>query len=215
MPPPGQATRPSCSRRWGTGRAYQVRLRQGFSRPLPHAEGLCQSQGERAVALSPPCPDRPPPGHPFRLDALHQTTTMLTSRYETVGEDLNVAGMPRNWRLAQGPSDQSSERARHQLDSKSCSGCKTVNAGRSLAERISRCEDATWSSTGRWGPQKLAHARRQEQRDRWSRGKTPPCWARDDEAETRRRPGPHEASFVGFPATGQLMAVGRELSLAH
>ena len=40
-------------------------------------------------------------GDPLRLDALHQATTMLASRYATVGvEDLNVVGRLRNRRLA-------------------------------------------------------------------------------------------------------------------
>jgi hypothetical protein len=40
-------------------------------------------------------------GDPLRLDALHQATTMLASRYATVGvEDLNVVGRLRDRRLA-------------------------------------------------------------------------------------------------------------------
>jgi putative transposase len=86
----------------------------------------------------------------------HQATTLLACRYETVGvEDLNVAGMLRNRGLAQSLSDQSLGRAWQQLGSKTAwrggrllvanrffpssktsSAWGTVNAKRSLAERI-------------------------------------------------------------------------------
>ena len=42
-----------------------------------------------------------------RADALHQAASMLAGRYETiVAEDLNVAGMTRNRKLARTISDQ-------------------------------------------------------------------------------------------------------------
>jgi len=42
-----------------------------------------------------------------RADALHKATTMLAEHYETiVAEDLNVAGMTRNRRLARAIGDQ-------------------------------------------------------------------------------------------------------------
>jgi putative transposase len=96
----------------------------------------------------------------IRADALHKATTMLTARYETVvAEDLNVAGMTRNRRLARAISDQGFGTARRMLSyktgwaggtlitadrwfasSKTCSGCGTVKAKLGLSERTYRCE---------------------------------------------------------------------------
>jgi putative transposase len=81
-----------------------------------------------------------------RTDALHKATTGLARRYETVvAEDLNVAGMTRNHRLARAVSDQGFGQARRMLayktgwnggtlilagrwypSSKTCSGCGAV-----------------------------------------------------------------------------------------
>jgi len=83
-----------------------------------------------------------------RADALHKATTMLAARYETVvAEDLNVAGMTRNRRLARAIADQGFGAARRMLSyktawhggtlltagrwypsSKQCSGCGLVKA---------------------------------------------------------------------------------------
>ncbi|TVZ00318.1 transposase [Trebonia kvetii] len=96
----------------------------------------------------------------LRADALHKATTMLAARYETVvAEDLNVAGMTRNRRLARAVADQGFGTARRMLayktawqggtlvladrwfpSSKTCSGCGTVKAKLALAERIYRCD---------------------------------------------------------------------------
>ncbi|TVZ06898.1 transposase [Trebonia kvetii] len=96
----------------------------------------------------------------IRGDALHKATTMLAARYETVvAEDLNVAGMTRNRRLARAVADQGFGTARRMLayktawrggtlvtadrwfpSSKTCSGCGTVKAKLGLAERIYRCD---------------------------------------------------------------------------
>ena len=95
-----------------------------------------------------------------RADALHKATTGLARRYETVvTEDLNVAGMTRNRRLARAVSDQGFGHARRMLgyktgwnggrlilagrwfpSSKTCSGCGAVKAKLSLSERTYRCE---------------------------------------------------------------------------
>jgi putative transposase len=101
-----------------------------------------------------------------RADALHKATSSLASRYETVVvEDLNVAGMLRNRRLARAIADQGSGAARRMLayktgwnggrvvvadrwfpSSKTCSGCRAVKARLSLPERRYAC--AAWSWTG-------------------------------------------------------------------
>jgi putative transposase len=95
-----------------------------------------------------------------RGDALHKATTMLAGRYETVAtEDLNVAGMVRNRRLARAIIDQGFSSAVMMLDykttwrggrlvkagrwypsSKTCSGCGAVKAKLSLAERTYVCD---------------------------------------------------------------------------
>jgi putative transposase len=95
-----------------------------------------------------------------RADALHKATSDLASRYETVvAEDLNVAGMVRNRRLARAISDQGFGEARQMLtyktgwnggqliladrwfpSSKLCSGCGAVKAKLALSERVYRCD---------------------------------------------------------------------------
>ena len=94
-----------------------------------------------------------------RNDALHNVTTDLATRYETVvAEDLNVVGMTRNRRLARAISDQGFGQARRMLgykaawrggqliiagrwlpSSKTCSGCGTVKAKLALSERTYTC----------------------------------------------------------------------------
>jgi putative transposase len=95
-----------------------------------------------------------------RADALHKATTDLARHYETVViEDLNVAGMTRNRRLARALCDQGFGQARRMLayktgwnggrvilagrfypSSKTCSACGTAKATLSLAERTFRCD---------------------------------------------------------------------------
>jgi putative transposase len=96
-----------------------------------------------------------------RADSLHKATTALARRYETVVvEDLNVAGMTRNRRLARAVSDQGFGQARRMLEykttrnagrvilagrfypsSKTCSHCGAVKAKLPLSERTYRCDD--------------------------------------------------------------------------
>ncbi|HEX7163112.1 MAG TPA: IS607 family element RNA-guided endonuclease TnpB [Trebonia sp.] len=95
-----------------------------------------------------------------RADALHKAATMLAERYETVvAEDLNVAGMTRNRRLARAVGDQGFGTLRRMLayktrwrggtlvtadrffpSSKKCSGCGAVKAKLPLAERVYSCD---------------------------------------------------------------------------
>ena len=95
-----------------------------------------------------------------RGDALHKATTMLAARYETVvAEDLNVAGMTRNRKLARAIADQGFGQVRRMLgyktawhggtlvtagrfypSSKKCSGCGTVKAKLALSERTYQCD---------------------------------------------------------------------------
>lgn len=95
-----------------------------------------------------------------RKDALHKTTTDLTSRYATlVVEDLNVAGMIRNHHVARHIADASFAEFRRQVEyktawrggrvivadrwfasSKTCSGCGTAKAKLALSERTYVCQ---------------------------------------------------------------------------
>jgi putative transposase len=95
-----------------------------------------------------------------RADALHKAATMLAERYETiVAEDLNVAGMTRNRKLARAVGDQGFGTLRRMLgykaawrggtliiagrfypSSKKCPGCGAVKAKLSLSERTYTCE---------------------------------------------------------------------------
>jgi len=95
-----------------------------------------------------------------RRDGLHKLTTKLAKQYGTIViEDLNVAGMVRNRKLARLISDAGFGECRRQLtyktqwyggrlvvadrwypSSKTCSGCKTVKPKLSLAQRTFTCE---------------------------------------------------------------------------
>ncbi|MFD7159879.1 IS607 family element RNA-guided endonuclease TnpB [Kribbella sp. NPDC059898] len=95
-----------------------------------------------------------------RGDALHKLTTKIAAEYGTVVvEDLNVAGMLRNRRLARRIGDVGFGEIRRQLayktewnggrlvvadrwfpSSKTCSGCGVVKAKLLLSEREYRCE---------------------------------------------------------------------------
>ena len=100
-----------------------------------------------------------------RADALHKATTDLARQYETVAiEDLNVAGMTRNKRLARAILDQGFGAARRMLgykttwsggtlvvadrwypSSKTCSACGWRKPSLTLAERIFRCESCGYT----------------------------------------------------------------------
>jgi putative transposase len=94
-----------------------------------------------------------------RADAIHKATTDLARQHETiVAEDLNVAGMLRNRRLARATADagfgqavrmlgyktawnggQLVRAARFYPSSKTCSGCGAVKAKLALSERTYVC----------------------------------------------------------------------------
>lgn len=95
-----------------------------------------------------------------RADALHKFTSMIAAEYGTVVvEDLNVAGMLKNRRLARRIADAGFGEIRRQLayktewnggrlivadrwfpSSKTCSGCGVVKAKLLLSERDYKCE---------------------------------------------------------------------------
>lgn len=96
-----------------------------------------------------------------RHDALNKLTTMLSRTYSDISiEDLNVAGMVKNHRLAKAVEDASFSELRRQLEyktaktgarlhvidrwypsSKTCSNCGSVKAKLSLNERVYRCDE--------------------------------------------------------------------------
>ena len=98
-----------------------------------------------------------------RRDLLHKLTTMLASTYSDICiEDLNVAGMVRNHRLAKAVEDASFAELRRQLEyktvrtgarlhvidrwypsSKLCSNCGSVRTKLSLNERTYHCESCS------------------------------------------------------------------------
>jgi IS605 OrfB family transposase len=97
----------------------------------------------------------------LRADAIHKLTTALAREFGTiVVEDLNVAGMVKNRRLARAISDAGFGQIRRQLayktgwtggtlivadrwypSSKTCSGCGVVKAKLRLSERIFVCTE--------------------------------------------------------------------------
>ena len=96
----------------------------------------------------------------LRHDMLDKTTTMLARTYADISiEDLNVAGMVKNHRLARVVEDAAFAEFRRQLEyktartgarlhvidrwypsSKTCSNCGTVKAKLSLSERVYHCD---------------------------------------------------------------------------
>jgi putative transposase len=136
-------------------RAGLRRLRRGFrahSRKRPGSAGRRKSAAQLARIHARVAS--------VRADALHKATTALAARYETVVvEDLNVTGMIANRRLARAVSDQGFGAARRMLgyktareggtlmvadrwypSSRRCSGCGSVKAKLTLAERIYQCD---------------------------------------------------------------------------
>lgn len=101
-----------------------------------------------------------------RRDGLHQLSTRFVDEFDTIAvEDLNVAGMTRNRRLARHIADAGWGELRRQLDyktswsrrelivtnrfypsSKTCSDCGAVKAKLRLSERTFTCESCGYTA---------------------------------------------------------------------
>ena len=154
-----------------------------------------------------------------RADALHKTTTDLARRYETVvAEDLNVAGMTRNHRLARAIADQGFGQARRMLgyktawaggtlvlagrfypSTKTCSGCGTVKTKLALSERTYHCDHCGLTLDRTSTPQRTCCTSPPVGR----RAKTPAEAAQDPappgRGQRNRNPAPHTRPRPGPP----------------
>jgi putative transposase len=169
-----------------------------------------------------------------RLDALHRATTRLASRYETVVvEDLNVAGMLGNRRLARSLSDCAFGTLRWQLSyktswrggqlivadrffpsSKTCSACGMVKAKLSLAERVFTCEGCglVIDRDVNAARNLLVLAVSGTERVNACGAEVRPSVA--GHTAMKQEPGAAQAGKTGT-ATGQLVAVGRVVTHDH
>jgi putative transposase len=169
-----------------------------------------------------------------RADALHKATSDLASRYERVGaEDLNVAGMVRNRRLARAISDAGFGQARRMLaykttwnggalvtagrfypSSKTCSGCGAVKAKLALSERTYACTACGLvmdrDVNAAVNLLKLAASGAESQNA--CRGTVRPGLA--GHVPVKQEPGTAHAGQTGT-ASGQPLAAERELTHAH
>jgi putative transposase len=169
-----------------------------------------------------------------RAGALHKTTTDLARRYETVvAEDLNVAGMTRNHRLARAICDQGFGQARRMLgyktswaggqliiasrwfpSSRTCSGCATVKTKLPLSERTYTCPscglDLDRDINAAANLLTLAASGAESQNA--SRGTARPGPA--GRVPVKEEPGTATAGQTGT-ASGQPLAAGQELTHAH
>ena len=169
-----------------------------------------------------------------RSDALHHATTDLATRYETVvAEDLNVAGMTRNHRLARAIADQGFGQARRMLgykttwhggqliiasrwfpSSRTCSGCGTVKTKLGLSERTYTCPSCglTLDRDINAAANLLKLAASGAESQNASRGTARPGPA--GHAPVKEEPGTATAGQTGT-ASGQPLAAGQELTHAH
>ena len=169
-----------------------------------------------------------------RADALHKAATGLAQRYETVvAEDLNVAGMTRNRRLARAIADQGFGQARRMLgyktswaggqliiasrwfpSSKTCSGCGAVKAKLGLSERTYTCPGCglTLDRDVNAAANLLTLAASGAESHNASRGTARPGPA--GRVPVKEEPGTATAGQTGT-ASGQPLAAGQELTHAH
>jgi putative transposase len=175
----------------------------------------------------------------IRADALHKATTGLAQHYEiVVAEDLNVAGMARNRRLARAIADQGFGQARRMLgyktswnggqliladrwfpSSKTCSGCGAVKAKLALSERAYRCERCGLAEDRDVNAARnllhLAASGAESQNACRAQVRPSPAGRRaQPRSGKKQEPGTAHAGKTGT-ASGQPLAAGREPSHAH
>jgi hypothetical protein len=157
-------------------------------------------------------------GSPWAGDPDSQATTMLASWYETAVEDLNVAGMVCNRRLARSLSTSpwggaTATRPQDRLAWRSAPRRRTVLS--QLQDPLGGWDGERRAVPGR-APDTEDTVMKQEPGTAPGPHGTYPVGfpASAGKTGTAMR-GPHEASLTGFPATGQLVAVGCELTVAH
>jgi putative transposase len=160
-----------------------------------------------------------------RIDFIHKMTTEIAATYGiVVVEDLNVSGMMKNHRLARHIAGACWGEIRRQLEykvewrdgtllvadrffpsSKTCSECGAVRAKLLLSERTFVCSGCGFISDRdenaaenlrELGVKILAASGAGESKRTWSRCKTTPEVAVDDEASTRHRGNSGEAGTV-------------------
>ena len=170
----------------------------------------------------------------IRADALHKATSTLATRYEmVVAEDLNVAGMTRNRRLARAVADQGFGETRRMLgykttwnsghlvladrwfpSSKTCSGCGAVKAKLCLADRVFVCEACGYAEDRDVNAARnlLNLAASGAERQNACGPQVRPGLA--GRSGMKQEPGTANAGQTGT-ASGQPLAAGRELTYAQ
>jgi putative transposase len=174
-----------------------------------------------------------------RKDGLHKLTTRLAAEFGTVViEDLHVAGMVKNRRLARHVADASLGELRRQLEyksawdggrvivadrwfasSKTCSECGAVKAKLALSERTYCCTECgtvldrdvnAARNLAEYGNRQIAGSGPEISNGRGADRKT----GHARQVAVKRQPGTANAGQTGT-AAGQLAAAGRELTHAH
>ena len=169
-----------------------------------------------------------------RADVLHNATTHLATRYETVvAEDLNVAGMLANRRLARAVADQGFGEARRQLgyktgrkggtliiadrwypSSKTCSACGWRKPSLTLADRRFTCDACglVMDRDENAARNLLVLAASGAERLNACGGTARPSLA--GQVPVKQEPGTADAGKTGT-ASGQLLAAGHVSACTH
>jgi IS605 OrfB family transposase len=152
-----------------------------------------------------------------RRDGLHKLTAHLASEYGTiVVEQLNIAGMLRNRRLARRIADAGWGELHRQLgykttwaggrlvqadrwfpSSKTCAGCQAVKAKLPLSARVFQCEACGGGGTRARRPGTRARSWRSGRGSRTSGRRSAP--ARRPSGSSRAPARPHRAAAAGRP----------------
>jgi putative transposase len=172
----------------------------------------------------------------LRQDAIHKLTTALAREYGTVVvEDLNVAGMVKNRRLARAVADAGFGEIRRQLaykttwnggtltvadrwfpSSKTCSGCGVVKAKLRLSERVFTCttcglvldrDENAAINLASLVKHVVAGSGPETQNGRGADPKTRPVRAGGSEASTPHRAAPAQVRRGPSPSNGRITEI--------